>query len=102
MGEVAINLEELLPEDWFYEVPDMPQGVLNSVGCSFYTSDCPELMGNVVLELYQSENGAYFMKQMIKEPIGDYGSRWVEIWYACNNSDGVKAVLEAQEGMNHV
>ena len=87
------DLQNLAPEELFDEIPQKPTCELESVEYSLYESQCPELLGNFMLELLKNGNGEYFMVRKEREPIGDYGSRWVDYWYKCNNNDILNAIL---------
>ena len=72
-----------IPDEWFIEIDGPP---LNYDEIEFvpYESNCPELLGNMVLALCIDDvEGQYFMEQKILEPIGDYGSHWITRWHKC-------------------
>lgn len=71
----------IISQDWFDEIGDEPKIEKESIEYSLYESCCPELLGNMMLDLYKGCDKYYYMKMSFKEPIGDYGSHWVERWY---------------------
>ena len=80
-----LDLRELIPEDLFDEISKKPTCELEPIGHSLYESQCPELLGNFMMELFKSHNGEYFMIRKDREPIGDYGHHWIDYWYKCND-----------------
>ena len=87
------DLAEILPEDWFDELPEKPESELTAVDFGAYLSNCPELVGDFNLTLYKDKSGRYYVRRLVQEPIGDYGTRWVDTWYSCNNNGGVEVIL---------
>ena len=86
------NLSDI-PEELFKEIEIKPKN-LTPIDIDLYESNCPELMGNMILELYKNDKNCFYMIQKIREPIGDYGYRWVNTWYQCLDSDEVKRLYE--------
>ena len=73
----------IISQDWFTEISvnDEPNLKKEEIEYSLYESCCPELLGNMNLTLYKGIDKYYYMRISIKEPIGDYGSHWVDYWY---------------------
>ncbi len=85
MSRILDDLQEI-PQDWFAELPKDEQpnkDKLQSVDIDLYQSECPGLLGNMVLELFLGEDGFYYMLMEISQPIGDYGTTLVDYWYKC-------------------
>lgn len=85
MSRILDDLQEI-PQDWFAELPKDEQpnkDKLQSVDIDLYQSECPGLLGNMVLELFLGEDGFYYMLMETSQPIGDYGTTWVDYWYKC-------------------
>jgi hypothetical protein len=91
------NLRDQVPEEWFDEIPAKPEENIISVAHNLYESNCPELVGNFVLELFRGESGAFYMCRKEREPIGDYGSHWVDFWYRCNDDATMGDLIEREE-----
>lgn len=97
MSRILNDLQEI-PQDWFNELSreDEPKkSELESIDFDLYQSECPELLGNMELELFLCKNGFYYMLMKILEPIGDYGSHWVDRWYKCEKQyiEKIKDIL---------
>lgn len=81
-----IDISQDIPQDWFYELEesDYPNRKdLESVKYDLYQSDCIELLGNMQLELFHGKDGFYYMLMKTSQPIGDYGTTWVDYWWKC-------------------
>jgi len=89
-----LDLREILPEELFDEIATKPNEALELAGYAPYQTMCPEMMGNIELSLFVNKNGEFFMRQSFNEPIGDYGSHWVDHWHKCNNNGAVKDIME--------
>lgn len=100
MSKILDDLQEI-PQDWFDELertnePKMSE--LESIDFDLYQSECPELIGNMELELFLGKDGFYYMLMKIQEPIGDYGSHWVDHWYKCEEQyiSKIKSILNVE------
>ena len=85
MSRVLEDVSDI-PQDWFDELSreDEPnKSDLESIDIDLYQSECPGLIGNMILELFLGKDGFYYMLMQIREPIGDYGMHWVDRWYKC-------------------
>ena len=85
MSRILDDLQEI-PQDWFNELSKVEypnKDELQSVDIDLYQSEYPELLGNMILELFLGKDGFYYMLMQTREPIGDYGMHWVGYWYKC-------------------
>jgi len=85
MSRILDDLQEI-PQEWFDELDEANEpkkSELKSIDFDLYQSECPELIGNMELELFLGNDGFYYMLMKTRQPIGDYGSHWVEHWYKC-------------------
>ncbi len=101
MNRVLEDVSDI-PQDWFDELerinePKMSE--LESIDFDLYQSECPELIGNMELELFLGKDGFYYMLMKIREPIGDYGSHWTEHWYKCEEQyiSEIEDILQENE-----
>ena len=101
MSRILNDLQEI-PQDWFDELErtnEPKKSELQSIDFGLYQSDCPELLGNMELELFLGKDGFYYMLMRIREPIGDYGSHWIERWYKCEEKyiSDIERILKSCE-----
>ncbi len=104
MSRILDNLQEI-PQDWFYELErdeEPNKADLKSVDIDLYRSECPELLGNMILELFYGKDGFYYMLMQIREPIGDYGMHWVDRWYKCEEQyiEKINEILHKEDTQN--
>lgn len=97
MSRILNDLQEI-PQDWFNELSreDEPKkSELESIDFDLYQSECPELLGNMQLELFLGKDGFYYMLMKMSQPIGDYGTTWVDYWYKCEKQyiEKIKDIL---------
>lgn len=98
MSKILDDLQEI-PQDWFWELSrdeEPNKKDLESIDIDLYQSECPELLGNMILELFYGKDGFYYMLMQIRQPIGDYGSHWVYRWYKCEEQyiEKINAILK--------
>ena len=101
MSRILNDLQEI-PQDWFDElerVNEPKKSELESIDFDLYQSECPELLGNMELELFWGKDGFYYMLMKIRELIGDYGSHWIERWYKCEEKyiSDIERILKSCE-----
>lgn len=104
MSRILNDLQEI-PQDWFNELSreDEPKkSELESIDFDLYQSECPELLGNMELELFLGKDGFYYMLMNIQEPIGDYGSHWIERWHKCEEQhiEKINEILHKEDTKN--
>lgn len=101
MSRILNDLQEI-PQDWFDELErtnEPKESELESIDFDLYQSECPELLGNMELELFWGKDGFYYMLMKIREPIGDYGNHWVYRWYKCEEKyiSDIERILKSCE-----
>lgn len=104
MNRILEDLQEI-PQDWFDELlkDEQPnKAELESIDFGLYQSQCPELLGNMELELFIGKDGFYYMLMNIEEPIGDYGSHWIERWHKCEEQyiEKISEILHKEDTQN--
>lgn len=104
MSRILEDLQEI-PQYWFDELPkdEHPnKSELESIDFDLYQSECPGLLGNMELELFVGGDGFYYMLMNIQEPIGDYGSHWIERWYKCEEQyiNKISEILYKEDTQN--
>ncbi|MCM1295595.1 MAG: hypothetical protein NC311_08630 [Muribaculaceae bacterium] len=95
------DLQEI-PQDWFYELTkneEPNESDLESVDIDLYQSECPGLIGNMILELFYGKDMFYYMLMQKREPIGDYGMHWINRWYRCEEQyiHQIKEILNKED-----
>lgn len=90
---MSLDLQEILPEELFDDVKGKPIINLSEYYLSDYKSNCPELLGDFRMVLYIGDDENYYVCRTEQEPIGDYGTQWVDYWYICNDNNKLEKLL---------
>lgn len=85
-----VDLYAILPEELFDEVPVKPQVEMTKLIFAPYVSN---FLPNEHATLHLGDDGVYYVAVGRTEPIGDYGTRYVDTWYKCNDDAEVAAIL---------
>lgn len=104
MRKVLSDVSKEIPQDWFYELQhdeEPEKSELSSIDYDLYQSEC-YLLGNMMLDLFIGEDGFYYMRMSVNEPIGDYGSHWCDYWYKCEQEHihDIVEILEDREDVH--
>lgn len=91
-NSATIDLEELIDEDWFDEINYIPKTNLISIEHSLYAGNSFYPSESMILHF--GEDGTYYIRISRREPIGDYGWSWHDLWYKCNNNSIVKDKID--------
>lgn len=90
------NLAEILPEELFDEIDIKPNDIRmqDRITTSLFERD--SFFGASFMDLYVTEDNTFYVLRSQQEPIGDYGSHWIDYWYKCNDNEAVEKILLAE------